>query len=91
MAKLGRPRKGEVREKYDELEELIEQIRSVCDEIKSYGKKLSEVTFKEPPKPDSKISKKWPVEYDEARLRLKRSGADLSKIKLICHSVDRAG
>lgn len=87
MAKTGRPKKDEQNRI---LDNLIEEIKNTCSELKSAGVDLCNLKFREKHKPVG-TDKEWAKKYNTARLNLKRSGVDLSKIKLVCHGIDRVG
>lgn len=87
MANVGRPKKGEEK---NIIDNLIKEIKLTCSELKESGVDLCNLKFRERHKPVG-TDKDWAKKYDEARFRLKRSGADLGKIKLVCHGIDRVG
>ena len=77
------------RKREDYIANLMGQIKEIYSDLKVKGVSPSGITFKEEPRSNTKIDKNWAKKYDAARLYLKRSGDNLGKIKIVCHSIDQ--
>lgn len=77
------------RKREDYIANLIGQIKEIYSDLKVKGVSPNGITFKEGSRSNTKIDKNWAKEYDTAQLYLKRSGANLDKIKIVCHSIDQ--